>query len=60
MRIIRPKKVKNMIVSCRIEQDLYVKLLKFANRNNKKMGELFRESLIFFVNSNCKTSADNQ
>lgn len=60
MRIIRPKKVKKSIVSCRIEQDLYVELLKFANKNNKKMGELFRESLIFFVDSNCKTNADKQ
>ena len=60
MRIIRPKKVKKNIVSCRIEQDLYVELLKFANKNNKKMGELFRESLVFFVNNIHKTYTSNQ
>lgn len=60
MRVARPKKAKNVVISCRIEQDLYVNLLKIANRDNKKTGELFRESLIFFVDSKRKSNADLQ
>lgn len=49
MRIKRPKEVKNKVIHCKIEQDLYVKLLEKANERKIGFCEIVRDALKNFV-----------
>ena len=49
MRIKRPKEVKNKVIHCKIEESLYVELLKKANYEKTSFCQITRNALKKFV-----------